>query len=82
MSKVHSKKRRLAESGEVRSASKNKTTGRELTLIEEINARINTLIDLLDANSLIDKKQYERTLSMRLHEISKATAFEEMDIDV
>lgn len=82
MSKVQSKKRRLAENGEVRSTSKNKTTGRELTLIEEINARINTLIDLLDANSLIDKKQYERTLSMRLHEISKATAFEEMDRDV
>ena len=82
MSKVHSKKRRLAENGEVRSTSKNKITGRELTLIEVINARINTLIDLLDANSLIDKKQYERTLSMRLHEISKATAFEEMDIDV
>jgi hypothetical protein len=82
MSKVQSKKRRLAENGEVQSTSKNKTTGRELTLIEEINARINTLIDLLDANSLIDKKQYERTLSMRLHEISKATAFEEMDTDV
>ncbi|MDP9197427.1 MAG: hypothetical protein M3O24_02555 [Thermoproteota archaeon] len=55
------------------------TTGRELTEVEEISARLNTLVNLLSEHGIISIKEYERTVAMRLHEISKATAFEELD---
>ena len=51
---------------------------KELTELEEISARINTLIDMLHEKGVLNKKVYERTLAMRLHEISKATVFSEM----
>jgi predicted transcriptional regulator YheO len=51
---------------------------KELTELEEISARIATLVDMLHEKGLINKKVYERTLAMRLHEISKATVFAEM----
>lgn len=53
-------------------------TSKELTELEEISAKLNTLIDMLNENGVINKKVYERTLAMRLHEISKATVFAEM----
>jgi hypothetical protein len=53
-------------------------TSKELTELEEISAKLNTLIDVLNENGVINKKVYERTLAMRLHEISKATVFAEM----
>ena len=51
---------------------------KELTELEEVSARIATLVDMLHEKGLINKKIYERTLAMRLHEISKATVFAEM----
>ncbi|HEY7078518.1 MAG TPA: hypothetical protein VH500_02385 [Nitrososphaeraceae archaeon] len=51
---------------------------KELTELEEISARINTLIDMLHEKGVLNKKVFERTLAMRLHEISKATVFSEM----
>jgi predicted transcriptional regulator YheO len=51
---------------------------KELTELEEVSARIATLVDMLHEKGLINKKVYERTLAMRLHEISKATVFAEM----
>jgi len=55
------------------------TTGRELTEVEEISARLNALVDLLAERGVLSRKEYERIVAMRLHEISKATAFEELD---
>lgn len=55
------------------------TTGRELTEVEEISARLNALVDLLAERGVLNRKEYERIVAMRLHEISKATAFEELD---
>ncbi|MGA7900887.1 MAG: hypothetical protein WA395_06770 [Nitrososphaeraceae archaeon] len=51
---------------------------KDLTELEEVSARIATLVDMLHEKGLINKKIYERTLAMRLHEISKATVFAEM----
>jgi len=52
---------------------------KELTDLEEVNAKIDKLVDLLQENGVLNRKVYERTLVMRLHEISKATVFAEMD---
>jgi hypothetical protein len=56
-----------------------KITGKELNEIEELSARITTLIEMLDEKGMINKNEYSRTVAMRLHEISKAGAFEELD---
>jgi hypothetical protein len=56
-----------------------KITGKELTLSEEVSTRLKTLVELLQDKGIISKKEYESRVVMRLHEISKATAFEEMD---
>ena len=54
-------------------------TGRELTELEELSTRINTLIDILDQRGILNLKEFERIVAMRLHEVSKATAFEGLD---
>jgi hypothetical protein len=54
-------------------------TGRDLTDVEEIRTRINTLVDLLGERGILNVKEFERIVMMRLHEVSKATAFEELD---
>jgi hypothetical protein len=54
-------------------------TGKELTETEEITVMLDVLIEELQRKGTIDKKEYNRLLAMRLHEISKARAFEELD---
>jgi len=54
-------------------------TGKELSETEELSARITTLIEMLDEKGVINKSEYSRMVTMRLHEISKAGAFEELD---
>jgi hypothetical protein len=54
-------------------------TGRELTELEELSTRINTLVDILDQRGILNVKEFERLVTMRLHEVSKATAFEGLD---
>ena len=54
-------------------------TGKELTEIEEITVMLDVLIEELQHRGAIDKKEYNRLVAMRLHEISKARAFEELD---
>ena len=54
-------------------------TGKELTEIEEISVMLEVLIDELQRRGAIDKKEYSRLVAMRLHEISKARAFEGLD---
>jgi hypothetical protein len=56
-----------------------KVTGRELNLSEETSIRLNTLVELLQDKGIINKREYESRVAMHLHEISKGTAFEEMD---
>lgn len=56
-----------------------KITGKELSEIEELSARLDALAEMLDAKGIINKKEYTRTVAMRLHEVSKAGAIEELD---
>ena len=64
-----------------RSSSK-KITGKELTSLEEISARLTTLIEMLDEKGIINKKEYYRNSVMRLHEISKAISFDQIDEEI
>jgi hypothetical protein len=59
-----------------------KITGKELKSDEEFRIQLSVLVELLDEKGLINKKEYQRIVSMRLHEISKALAFEEMDEEI
>jgi hypothetical protein len=56
-----------------------KITGKELSEIEELSARLDALVEMLDVKGIINKKEYTRTVAMRLHEVSKAGAIEELD---
>jgi hypothetical protein len=56
-----------------------KITGKELSEIEELSARLTTLVEMLDEKGMINKNEYSRMVAMRLHEISKAGAFGELD---
>jgi len=59
-----------------------KITGKELNEIEELSARLTTLVEILDEKGILDMKEYRRMVAMRLHEISKAGAFEELDTEL
>ena len=56
-----------------------KVTGKELGDLDEISARLTTLVEMLDQKGVIDKKEYGRTVAMRLHEISKAGAIGDLE---
>lgn len=56
-----------------------KITGKELTELNELSARLTALVELLDEKGIINKGEYGRYVAMRLHEISKAGAFEELE---
>lgn len=56
-----------------------KVTGKELSETEELSARLTTLVEMLHDKGVINKNEYGRTVAMRLHEISKAGAFSELD---
>jgi hypothetical protein len=57
-------------------------TGKELTETEEIIVMLDVLIEELHRKGIIDRKEYKRLLAMRLHEISKARAFEELSEEI
>ena len=59
-----------------------KITGKELNEIEELSTRLTTLVEILDEKGILDMKEYRRMVAMRLHEISKAGAFEELDTEL
>jgi predicted transcriptional regulator YheO len=59
-----------------------KITGKELNEIEELSARLTTLVEILDEKGILDMKEYRRIVAMRLHEISKASAFNELDTEL
>ena len=56
-----------------------KITGKELSEAEELSARLDALVEMLDAKGVNSEKEYRRTVAMRLHEVSKAGAIEELD---
>ncbi|HXW11438.1 MAG TPA: hypothetical protein VD694_01670 [Nitrososphaeraceae archaeon] len=62
--------------------SKRKVTGKELSLQDELDIKITTLIELLEAKGFLSKGEFERMTAMRLHEISKARAFEDLDKEI
>lgn len=62
--------------------SAGRVTGKELTDIEEAVVKLNVLIDELQRMGVIDKKGYERLVAMRLHELSKAKAFETLNEEI
>lgn len=64
------------------SSTSRKITGKELKSEDELRAQLSTLVEILDEKGIINKKEYERIVSMRLHEISKALAFEEIDEEI
>ena len=59
-----------------------KITGKDLKWDGEFRIQISTLVEILDEKGIINKKEYQRIVSMRLHEISKALAFEEIDEEI
>jgi len=56
-----------------------RVTGKELSEAEELSARLTALVEMLDEKGVINSKEYQRIVAMRLHEISKAAAIEELD---
>lgn len=63
-------------------SSKREITGKELLLQDELNIKITTLIELLETKGILNKGEFERLTAMRLHEISKARAFEDLDEEI
>jgi hypothetical protein len=63
-------------------SSKRKITGKELSLQDEENIKLTTLIELLESKGVLNKSEFERLTAMRLHEISKARAFEDLDEEI
>ncbi len=59
--------------------SKRKITGKELSSQDEFDIKLETLVELLDTKGILSKREFERISNMRLHEISKARAFEDLD---
>jgi hypothetical protein len=57
-------------------------TGKELDELEEINIKLETLVGLLSEKGIISKREYANNVVMRLHEVSKAKSFEELDEEI
>lgn len=62
--------------------SKRKITGKELSLQDEFGIKLDTLIEFLDMKGILSKREFGRIFDMRLHEISKARAFEDLDEEI
>jgi len=64
-------------------SDKNKDTGvvesNELDPLEELNIRIDTLVELLSDKGIINKKGYINNVMMRIHESSKAKSFDNLE---
>jgi hypothetical protein len=51
----------------------------ELDLLEELSIRIDTLVELLSDKGIINKKGYINNVRMRIHELSKAKSFDDLE---
>lgn len=56
--------------------------GKDLKSDEELRIQISTLVEILDEKGIINEKEYQRIVSMRLHETSKALAFEDIEEEI
>jgi hypothetical protein len=54
-------------------------TGKELDQLEELNIKLDTLVGLLSEKGVISRREYTSNVMMRLHEMSKAKSFEDLD---
>ena len=63
-------------------ASKRKITSKELSSQDEFAIKLDTLIELLQTKGILSKREFERIFNMRLHEISKARAFEDLEEEI
>jgi hypothetical protein len=61
---------------------KKKITGKELSSQDEVNIKLDTLVELLVRKGILSKREFESMSTMRLHEISKARAFEDLDEEI
>ncbi|MEO9295154.1 MAG: hypothetical protein ABI347_06100 [Nitrososphaera sp.] len=73
------KKRRRGRAQDDDLVEPKKVTGKELSEIEELSARLTTLVEMLGEKGVINEREYHRMVAMRLHEISKAAAIGELD---
>lgn len=64
------------------STKKKKITGKELSSQDEVNIKLDTLVELLVRKGILSRREFERMSTMRLHEISKARAFEDLDEEI
>ena len=51
----------------------------ESDLLEELSIRIDTLVELLSDKGIINKKVYINNVMMRIHELSKAKTFDDLE---
>jgi hypothetical protein len=65
-----------------KSTKKKKITGKELSSQDEVNIKLDTLVELLVSKGILSRREFERMSTMRLHEISKARAFEDLDEEI
>jgi hypothetical protein len=63
-------------------STKKKITGKELSSQDEVNIKLDTLVELLVRKGILSKREFESISTMRLHEISKARAFEDLDEEI
>jgi hypothetical protein len=61
---------------------KRKITGKELSSQDEFNIMLDTLVELLESKGILSKREFKRMSTMRLHEFSKARAFEDLDEEI
>lgn len=61
---------------------KKKITGKELSSQDEVNIKLDTLVELLVRKGILSKREFESMSTMRMHEISKARAFEDLDEEI
>ena len=63
-------------------STKKKITGKELTSQDEVNIKLDILVELLVKKGILSRREFESMSTMRLHEISKARAFEDLDEEI
>lgn len=59
-----------------------RVTGKDLTELEELDIKLDTLVSLLSEKGIVSKREYDNNVMMRLHETSKAKSFEDLDEEI
>ena len=74
-----SKKNTKTYSNNYKNKAKEVVEKNELDPLEELNIRIDTLVELLSNKDIINKKEYINNVMMRIHESSKAKSFNNLE---